>query len=143
MDQVSYNRLGRRRRRTTRGFRFSSLRLSVLRLRVKFFSFLSLFTDCMEEVKCGQPRGGATARSPCRRTSSRRALVSRAQRDESRRGGSRRLSSSAAERESSYYAEAIADCLEFIKRSSLPNHDCAVNEGRERGLFSDHGTQIH
>uniref|UniRef100_A0A0D9VD95 Secreted protein n=1 Tax=Leersia perrieri TaxID=77586 RepID=A0A0D9VD95_9ORYZ len=70
---------------------------SVLRLRVRLFGIVGLLVRCLEELNCC-PRKW----SPATTTVRRRQLAPA-------EGG-----------ESSFQAEAIADCLEFIKRSYLP-----------------------
>jgi hypothetical protein len=78
---------------------------SLLRLRVRLFNLPGLLARCLEELNCC-PRRWSTARAQkmlgdaprCRRPAT-------------------------AERESTFHAQAIADCLEFIKRSSYQPDD--------------------
>ncbi|KAL5212908.1 hypothetical protein ABZP36_023755 [Zizania latifolia] len=96
---------GRRGRRV----RHVRLRLSsLLRLRVRLFGVVSLLVRCLEELSC------------CPRRCSPAASVRVQRLSQDRR---RRCRPAAAEGESSFHAEAIADCLEFIKRSYLPVQD--------------------
>ncbi|KAL6630005.1 hypothetical protein ACP70R_029770 [Stipagrostis hirtigluma subsp. patula] len=91
--QVSSSRRGRRVRHVRLG--------SLLRLRMRLFGIAAQLLRCLEELNCCPRR-----RSPAR---ARKML------DHTGRSGT-------AERESSFHAQAIADCLEFIKRSSyLPD----------------------
>uniref|UniRef100_A0A0E0CH62 Uncharacterized protein n=1 Tax=Oryza meridionalis TaxID=40149 RepID=A0A0E0CH62_9ORYZ len=97
-----------------RGRRVRHVRLgSVLRLRVRLFGVVGLLLRCLEELNCC-PRRWSPATTAAAATT-----VMRAQRlsHDCRR---RRLAAPAeAGGESSFQAEAIADCLEFIKRSYL------------------------
>ncbi|EAY84845.1 hypothetical protein OsI_06211 [Oryza sativa Indica Group] len=97
-----------------RGRRVRHVRLgSVLRLRVRLFGVVGLLLRCLEELNCC-PRRWSPATAAAAATT-----VMRAQRlsQDCRR---RRLAAPAeAGGESSFQAEAIADCLEFIKRSYL------------------------
>ncbi|XP_052141946.1 uncharacterized protein LOC127761660 [Oryza glaberrima] len=97
-----------------RGRRVRHVRLgSVLRLRVRLFGVVGLLLRCLEELNCC-PRRWSPATAAGAATT-----VMRAQRlsQDCRR---RRLAAPAeAGGESSFQAEAIADCLEFIKRSYL------------------------
>uniref|UniRef100_A0A0E0JWQ6 Uncharacterized protein n=1 Tax=Oryza punctata TaxID=4537 RepID=A0A0E0JWQ6_ORYPU len=93
-----------------RGRRVRHVRLgSVLRLRVRLFGVVGLLLRCLEELNCCPRRW-----SPATTTTT----VMRAQRlsQDCRR---RRLAAAEGGGESSFQAEAIADCLEFIKRSYL------------------------
>ncbi|KAH7689364.1 Unspecific monooxygenase protein [Dioscorea alata] len=92
MAQLRYIRLGRRWRRM-RGFRWHShRRTSHRRLHVKLLSFLRILTGCLKPLKGGYQRSLSRQEETIRYYNS----------------------------TNSFYAEAIADCLEFIKRSSLP-----------------------
>uniref|UniRef100_K3YWU6 Uncharacterized protein n=1 Tax=Setaria italica TaxID=4555 RepID=K3YWU6_SETIT len=94
------------RRASRRGHRVCHVRLgSLLRLRVRLFGLAGLLVRCLEELNCCPRR-----RSP--------ATTARAHKMLSHAGRCPRPGP-AAERENSFQAEAIADCLEFIKRSYL------------------------
>ncbi|KAJ1278320.1 hypothetical protein BS78_04G071400 [Paspalum vaginatum] len=96
------------RQTSRRGHRVRHVRLgSLLRLRVRLFGLAGLLVRCLEELNCCPRRWSpATARPQKMLTHG----------DRCRRPGP-------AERENSLHAEAIADCLEFIKRSYLPADD--------------------
>ena len=93
--QASSCKHGRRGGRRVRHVRLGSL----LRLRVRLFRLAGLVVRCLEELNCC-PRRGST------RTAARRAQ---------KPDQAGRWESSA----SSHADQAIADCLEFIKRSYL------------------------
>ncbi|CAA6670207.1 unnamed protein product [Spirodela intermedia] len=99
--------LGRRWRRRVRGFRLSSGKFSVLRLRLKLARFLGLFGRCLLLLRRGVGGSGGHRRW---------AAVN------GRRGGGGRQPEcgvSFSGRSNSFYADAIAECLEFIKRTSV------------------------
>lgn len=104
----------RRGRRRGRHVRLGSL----LRLRVRLFGGLAgLVARCLEELNCCPTR-----RTTTRRRRSHKMAVSH--------GDRRHHRPAPAEREeNSLQAEAIADCLEFIKRSYLP---AAAGAGGDR-----------
>jgi len=77
---------------------------SLLRLPVRLFGLAGLLVRCLEELNC------------CPRSRRR----SRAHNKVVLNHGDRCHRPGPAERENSLQAEAIADCLEFIKRSYLP-----------------------
>jgi hypothetical protein len=81
---------------------------SLLRLRVRLFGLAGLLVRCLEELNCCPRR-----RSPATTTARGHKMLSHAA------GRCPRPAGPAAERENSFQAEAIADCLEFIKRSYL------------------------
>ncbi|WOL19506.1 hypothetical protein Cni_G28304 [Canna indica] len=123
MDQQSYySRLGRKQRRPRsnakgggRGFRLSSQRfiLALPLLRVRLCAFLSQLRRCLRVAKRGFRRSTSTgdgSRWQTGRSGSRRGLVSESK-------------MAAFRRSNSFYAEAIADCLEFIKRSASVSVD--------------------
>ncbi|KAF8769601.1 hypothetical protein HU200_006194 [Digitaria exilis] len=89
------------RQASRRGHRVRHVRLgSLLRLRVRLFGLAGLLVRCLEELNCCPKR-----RSPA--TGRAHKML----------GGAGRPGP--AERENSFQAEAIADCLEFIKRSCI------------------------
>jgi hypothetical protein len=126
--EESYARLGLGRRwRRARGFRLCArkYRFSVRRLRAKVLAFLGLAGRharwLSRKLSTSSTRGG----SPCPRSGSARALVG-SQRwcpggGEAANKAPRRAASFM--RTNSFYAQAIADCLEFIKRNSVPLED--------------------
>ncbi|KAG1364194.1 hypothetical protein COCNU_11G010210 [Cocos nucifera] len=103
-------RFGRKWRRM-RGFRLHACRFYLIRFRVRLFRFLGFFIHGLETVKRGW-RSSSRRQFGRQRTCSRRALIfevcQASQIDYSIQ---------------SFYAEAIADCLEFIKRSSMSVDD--------------------
>uniref|UniRef100_A0ACD5YY29 Uncharacterized protein n=1 Tax=Avena sativa TaxID=4498 RepID=A0ACD5YY29_AVESA len=127
-SEESYARLslGRRWRRA-RGFRLCarSYRFSVRRLRTKLLAFLGLVGRHARRL--GRRLSTRGSSSPCARSSSARALVggNGSQRccpgGETANKAPRRAASFM--RTNSFYAQAIADCLEFIKRNSVPLED--------------------
>lgn len=89
-----------------RGHRVRHIRLgSLLRLRVRMFNLAGLLARCLDELNCC-PRRWSPARA-----NKMIGDATRCQRPVT------------AERESSFHAQAIADCLEFIKRSSYKPAD--------------------
>ncbi|KAF7110248.1 hypothetical protein CFC21_110384 [Triticum aestivum] len=104
-------RRGRRRVRSSGG----GVRLGLLlRLRVRLSGIVGLLVRSMEELRCYPGRG----KTSCSTSRARRPALSL--------GGSCRRRPAPAERnQSSFYNEAIADCLEFIKSRStyLPAKD--------------------
>lgn len=103
-----------------RGFRLSPRRVCVLRLRKRLAFFLRLLERCRVSyaralkvfVKMLHRRRRSSFK---RNNSSRRSLVTEEQ--IKGRADCSRLRSFA--RSNSFYSEAIADCLEFIKRTSI------------------------
>ncbi|KAK7262790.1 hypothetical protein RJT34_30371 [Clitoria ternatea] len=122
MGHMSYNRVGKVSSRCSRGFRLNPRKLNVLRLRKRFNFFLSLFDSwklsyseafqMLKKVVC-RKKGFK------RNTSSRRSLV----RDEKMKAQDDCRIVKSFGRSNSFYAEAIADCLEFIKRTSISSMD--------------------
>ncbi|KAM1073027.1 hypothetical protein ACFX2B_017955 [Malus domestica] len=134
MGHMSYNRVGNS--RPNRGFRLNPRRFSVSRLLRARFVCLFKFLRCSygQALQClkksmgrnspGTSRPGTNyGPSSIKRnssSSSRRSLVTKEMKQNKGRSGSAdccRLRSYG--RSNSFYAEAIADCLEFIKRSSV------------------------
>jgi hypothetical protein len=127
--EESYAKLGLGRRwRRAKGFRLCArkYRFSVRQLRAKLLAFLGLVgrhaRRLSRKLSTSSTRGG----SPCPRSGSARALVG-SQRwcpgGEATNKAPRRAASFM--RTNSFYAQAIADadCLEFIKRNSVPLED--------------------
>ncbi|KAL7231166.1 hypothetical protein ACSBR2_009437 [Camellia fascicularis] len=116
MGHMSYNKVSRRSLSSCRGrrcFRLNPRKLSVYRLRAKFLYLFRLFSrwrsscgHALESIKKGIARSSSSCSS-----SSRRNLVI-----------------PNIERSNSFYSEAIADCLEFIKRGSISDEYKSVNE---------------
>ncbi|KAL8266002.1 hypothetical protein R6Q59_003346 [Mikania micrantha] len=110
MGHMNYNRVGRR-YYPARGFRLNSKRFSVQRLRAKFFNFF--------KILLGSWRSGSSSSSFEKNTTrvsgktSQRSLVPTENAYGFRSFG----------RSNSFYSEAIEDCLEFIKRSSVSLDD--------------------
>ncbi|CAL5023473.1 unnamed protein product [Urochloa decumbens] len=101
---LSFPATAMNRQASRRGHRVRHVRLgSLLRLRVRLFGLAGLLVRCLEELNCCPRRWSpATARA-----------------HKMLRHGGWCPRPGPAERENSFQAEAIADCLEFIKRSYL------------------------
>ncbi|XP_062224411.1 uncharacterized protein LOC133922899 [Phragmites australis] len=120
-SRESYVRLqGRRWRRGARGFRLCPRnRFSVRRLRSELLTFLGIVGRYVRLLVRRLSRRGGSGRNSCSRSGSRKVLV----------GAGKDAASAAANeapsfvRSNSFYAQAIADCLEFIKRNSVPVED--------------------
>lgn len=146
VGDLGYASFGRRGHGSTsnRGFKVSSRRFSVQRLRAKFAGLLR----ALSKWRCRYGRAlGAFKRSICCRESSAESTCSSSSSSSLKRNRSSRRNlvkgdasrctyyygSGVSEsctmrsftRSNSVYSEAIADCLEFIKRSSV-----SVNEYR-------------
>ncbi|KAF0903375.1 hypothetical protein E2562_026924 [Oryza meyeriana var. granulata] len=147
MKYCSSARLGRRwwRRPAARGFRLSPTRLSVRRLRARLWTLLGLLGRCVRNVRLltrglvvasGGGGGGSTSPSTMR-GGGRRVLAvlggkdagaavagRRAQpapaggKDGSTAGGNKAARRPPCTRSNSFYARAVAECLEFIKGSN-------------------------
>ncbi|KAL3527326.1 hypothetical protein ACH5RR_011982 [Cinchona calisaya] len=125
---MRYNRVGSKKSSSghgiIKGFRINSRRFSVQRLRTKFLYLLKIFNklrfsygNALQSMrKCLARSGG----SSCKRDSRRNLVVmpsyniyttSSMELDHSRLRSFPRTNS--------FYSEAIADCLDFIKRNSL------------------------
>ncbi|GMY11052.1 UDP-N-acetylenolpyruvoylglucosamine reductase [Fagus crenata] len=123
MAYMSYNKvLGNARRcNGIRGFRLNPRRFSVQRLRARFISLFKLLDICRSSY--GQ------ALKSLKKGFGRRRRRSNIKRNNSTSTSTRSLVNMnmvqadcrlrSFGRSNSFYAEAIADCLEFIKRSSL------------------------
>lgn len=103
-----YTRVGRRQLRT-RGFRLGSNHFSVHRLRKKILRLFGFINRCMQFL-CRCPKESKSKGCDVR-TDSRRNLVP---------AGREEVRLRSYMRSNSFYAEAIKDCLEFIKRNSVP-----------------------
>ncbi|CAD6242678.1 unnamed protein product [Miscanthus lutarioriparius] len=132
----SYVRLqGRRWRRGARGFRLCPRnRFSVRRLRAELLTFLGLVGRYVRLLvrKLSTTRGGSGG---CARTGSRRFLVvTGAGRDKAPAAAASGKPAPFIARSNSFHSQAIADCLEFIKRNSVPVEDYgSVSARSEQG----------
>lgn len=117
---MSYNRVSNG---SNKGFRLNPRKFYVLRLRKRFNFFLRLFNNlklsyggALQMLKKVFYRKSGFKRN----NSSRRSLV----RDEEVKGQDDywKMRSSYG-RSNSFYAEAIEDCLDFIKRTSISSKD--------------------
>ncbi|KAI0501626.1 hypothetical protein KFK09_016571 [Dendrobium nobile] len=101
----NYTKL-RRRNRRSRGFRLSSGRLCVIRLRLRLLTAFELLYQYLRRIK---------------------KRFTRRKRGEDSMGASRRPDSRlrACRRSNSFYAEAIAECLEFIRKTSSSVDDAS------------------
>ncbi|RWW32023.1 hypothetical protein GW17_00003325 [Ensete ventricosum] len=122
MGEQRYSRLGRR-WRTRRGFRLGSNRFAVPLLRDRLCTLWSLFSRCLHVVKRGLRRNAS--RWPSSSSGSRRGFVS-----VGRHGGQIEGRLRSCGGSNSFYTEAIADCLEFIKRSSMSATEVSTVPGR-------------
>ena len=119
---MSYKRVssGRVSHGRCRGFRLNPRRLLVLRLRKRFTFILRLFhkwklsygeaLQLLKRVFCIK---GGFKRNNSNSSSRRRRILVREE----------QIKSQSYVRSNSFYAEAIADCLEFIKRTSISSMD--------------------
>ncbi|PAN07879.1 hypothetical protein GQ55_1G362400 [Panicum hallii var. hallii] len=129
-SQESYVRLqGRRWRRAgARGFRLCPRnRFSVRRLRAELLTFLGIVGRYVRHlVRRLSTSGGGNG---CGRSGSRRVLVGGGKDAAAASKGPRRAAPFA--RSNSFYSQAIADCLEFIKRNSVPVEDYGTVSARQ------------
>lgn len=132
-SEESYARLGTgigiglgfgRRWRRARGFRLGARnRFSVRRLRAKLLTFLGLVGRHARHLARRLSRRGG---SSCPRNGSARALVggeAAASKHKQQQQQAPRRPAASFMRTNSFYAQAIAECLEFIKRNSVPVED--------------------
>ncbi|KAL4569110.1 hypothetical protein LXL04_024739 [Taraxacum kok-saghyz] len=108
MGHMSYNRVGRR-FSATRGFRLNVKRFYVQRLRGKLLNFFKILM------------GSWKWRSGSSSLYEKNTTRGYAQRNLVAKENAYRLRSFG--RSNSFYSEAIEDCLEFIKRSSVSSDD--------------------
>ena len=101
--------LGSRWRRF-KGFRLSSSKFSVLRLRLRLLGLIKLLKRCLQYVEKGAAGN---------RRRRRKRIEGRWEERGSRRGGLPEGKLWQARRTNSFSAEAIAECVEFIKRTSV------------------------
>lgn len=119
MSDTSYNRVcsgkGSSCHGKCRGFRLNLRRLYVLRLRKRFNFFLRLFD--MWKVSY------AEALHVLKKVFRRKGGFKRNNSNNSKKGHADNCRVTSYGRNNSFYAEAIADCLEFIKRTSISSMD--------------------
>jgi hypothetical protein len=130
--QENYVRLASRRwRRGARGFRVCPRnRLSVRRLRAELLTFLGLVGRYVRLLVRRLSDSKGSGNNGCGRSSSRRDLVG-ARKDAAANGkDDARRPPSSFMRTNSFYSQAIADCLEFIKRNSVPVEDYGTVSAR-------------
>ncbi|CAL0314253.1 unnamed protein product [Lupinus luteus] len=127
MSDMSYKRVNSGRGSSCngkcRGFRLNLRRLYVLRLRKRFSFFLRVFDkwkvsygEALQVLKKVFRRKGGFKRNNS--TSSKNGLIK-----EERIKGHVDCRVTSYVMNNSFYAEAIADCLEFIKRTSISSRD--------------------
>ncbi|XP_022158286.1 uncharacterized protein LOC111024807 [Momordica charantia] len=109
MEPISYERIigkgSRRRSQSARGFRLNSRRFSVSRLRAKFMCLLRILNKWRRSIKKMRRSKAEVAEFPwC----------------------TDRLRS--FRRSNSFYAEAMADCLDFIKTNTSSSLSVAVDQ---------------
>ncbi|OEL24139.1 hypothetical protein BAE44_0014843 [Dichanthelium oligosanthes] len=129
----SYTRLGLRRwPRPARGFRLSPGRISVRRLRARLSTLLGLLGRYVRNLRLltkGRVAAGSSS-PPAAATGSRRFLVGGQKGAVAGKGGQAAGNGSdnsskaprrpPCMRSNSFYARAVAECLEFIKGSNVP-----------------------
>ncbi|KVI03018.1 hypothetical protein Ccrd_018689 [Cynara cardunculus var. scolymus] len=116
MSHMNYNRVGRK-YYATRGFRLTSKRFSVQRLRAKFFNFFKIL---MGSWKSNSSSSSSSSSSPYEKSTTKGVGKSSQKRFVAKENGCRIRSFG---RSNSFYSEAIEDCLEFIRRSSVSLDD--------------------
>lgn len=123
-----------------RGFRINPRRLSVKRLRARFASLFRVLSRCrfpcgraLKLLKSGcffcrsrsRSRGGGGIKRSSSNGSQRNLVVAHVKAKPGRADYGAKLR--CYSRSNSFYSEAIADCLEFIKRTSV-----SLDQGRDR-----------
>lgn len=131
MGNMSYNKVGngmiRRSCHGSRGFRLNPKRFSVQRLRERFIYLFKLlnrwrssYGQALKSLKKGLGRTKYSSKRNNSSSSSSRSLVTKLVPNTNMgRPDHHHSRLRSFGRSNSFYAEAIADCLEFIKRSSL------------------------
>ncbi|CAA7408026.1 unnamed protein product [Spirodela intermedia] len=117
--------------RRGKGFRLNSARFSVLRLRLRLLGLIGLLQRCLQCMKKGTGCGGGGVGDRRSRRSGRRWGKSGSRRglmEDLRNRGQQEGKLRPPGRSNSFHTEAIADCLEFIKRTSV-----SVNGGSDGG----------
>jgi len=113
---MSYNRVSSAKLSRCRGFRMNPRKLYVLRLRKRFNFFLRLFDSWkLSYGEAIQLLKKVVCRKGCFKRNNSTCLVSEEKLNDCKMGS--------CGRSNSFYAEAIADCLEFIKRTSISSMD--------------------
>jgi hypothetical protein len=133
IKHFSQAKLGRRWRRPVRGFRISPARLSVRRLRVRLWTMLGLLGRYFRNVRLPLLTRGlvASGSSPASTSDGDRLVPVGGGGGGGRAAGKQAATSQAAAgsngkparrppcmRSNSFYARAVADCLDFIKGSN-------------------------
>lgn len=123
MDHMGYNRvtIGRKKSYGIKGIKLNSRRFSVQRLQVKFLNFFKILKKSMK-LSCGNL---LKIDFSGRKQSDKKNLVKKKV-DYGMYGNRNDYKLKSYTRSNSFYAEAIADCLDFIKRNSLSieeNHE--------------------
>ncbi|OEL37425.1 hypothetical protein BAE44_0001555 [Dichanthelium oligosanthes] len=124
-SQESYVRLqGRRWRRAgARGFRLCTRnRFSVRRLRAGLLTFVALVGRYVRHLVRRLSTSSGGGGNGCGRSGSRRVLVG-GRKDAAAAGNKTPRRAAPFVRSNSFYSQAIADCLEFIKGNSVPIED--------------------
>ncbi|ESW28261.1 hypothetical protein PHAVU_003G272000 [Phaseolus vulgaris] len=112
MAHMSYSRVCSGNASRCRGFRLNPRKLYVLRLRKRFNFFLRVFQSC--KLSYGEAIQ-VLKKVFCRKGGFKRNNTNNLVREDCKMGS--------CGRSNSFYAEAIADCLEFIKRTSTSSMD--------------------
>ncbi|KAL5207241.1 hypothetical protein ABZP36_031676 [Zizania latifolia] len=145
-SQESYVRLARRwRRQAARGLRLCPRnRFLVRRLRAKLLKFISVVSRYVRQLLLAgrlQSAAAASGGGCSRPRSSRRVLVVGGKHDGGLPGRHQTRYRPGAPAPSfmqsnSFYAQAIAECVEFIKRNSVPVEDYASASSRRSINFT-------
>ena len=129
MGRMSYNKVststssGKASSRCSRGFRLNPRKFYVLRLRKRFNFFLRLFDSW--KLSYGEAIQ-LLKKMVCRKSGLKRNNSNNSTRSfvrEEKIKGQDDCKMRSFGRSNSFYAEAIADCLEFIKRTSISSMD--------------------
>lgn len=141
----SQAKLGRRWRRPARGFRLSPTRLSVRRLRARLWTMLGLLGRYFRGVRLPQLTRGLVASSSSPASTSGGGGNKKGQppaASPAAGGNVAKPRRPPCMRSNSFYARAVADCLDFIKGSNAaPVED---NRGAAAGAVRHgHGQQHH
>jgi hypothetical protein len=130
--QESYVRMATRRwRRGARGFRLCPRnRLSVRRLRTELLTFLGLVDRYVRMLARKLSSKGNGLGNSNRRSGSRRVLVGVGKGAAANSKDVRRPPPASFIRTNSFYSQAIADCVGFFKRNSMPLEDYGTVRAR-------------
>ncbi|KAG4939047.1 hypothetical protein GLYMA_16G114400v4 [Glycine max] len=131
MGHMSYNKVststssGKASSRCSRGFRLNPRKFYVLRLRKRFNFFLRLFDSW--KLSYGEAiqllKKMVCRKSGLKRNNSNNSTRSLVRSREEKIKDHEDCKMRSCGRSNSFYAEAIADCLEFIKRTSISSMD--------------------